>query len=124
MTGISDRKKAILGLTAVCLLLCGGIFLTRDRAQPFRTRSAEPEPIAEQAQSDDPDSLLPGEQIDLNTAPPRDLTRLPGIGETRAAEICRYREEHGPFRSVEELVLVYGIGAVTLDNLRHYLTVS
>ena len=124
MTGISVREKAILALTALCLLLCGGTFFTRDYTQPVRSRSTETVTVTEQAKSNDPDSLLPGERIDLNTAPPRDLARLPGIGDKRAEEICRHREEHGPFQTVDGLVLVHGIGEVTLENLRQYITVS
>ena len=124
MTGISVREKAIPAIAVLCLLLCGGTFFTQDHTQPVRSRSTEAVTVTEPTQSDYPDSLLPGERIDLNTAPPRDLARLPGIGEKRAEEICRHREEHGPFQTVDELVLVYGIGEVTLENLRQYITVS
>ena len=69
-----------------------------------------------------PDSLLPDEVIDLNAADAYDLDRLPGIGPAKAEAILTYREEHGPFQSVDDLLSVSGIGEVTLENLRPYVT--
>jgi competence protein ComEA len=48
--------------------------------------------------------------IDLNTAGPAELERLPRIGPALAARIVEYRRQHGPFRRVEELENVRGIG--------------
>ena len=69
-----------------------------------------------------PDSLLPDEVIDLNAADAYDLDRLPGIGPAKAEAILVYREEHGPFQSVDDLLAVSGIGEVTLEDLRPYVT--
>ena len=71
-----------------------------------------------------PDSLLEGEVIDLNTAAPEDLERLPGIGPAKAEAIAAYRAEHGPFQSVDQLTEVSGIGEATLETLRPYITAS
>ena len=46
---------------------------------------------------------------------------LPGIGSTYAERILIYRQEHGPFRSVEELSKVKGIGKKTLARIREFL---
>ena len=54
------------------------------------------------------------------SAPVEDLQRLPGIGEKRAQAIVAWREEHGPFQSVDELVQVSGIGEKLLAGLRDY----
>ena len=62
--------------------------------------------------------------IDVNAAGVYDLDRLPGIGPTKAEAILAYREEHGPFQSVDELLEVSGIGEVTLENLRPYVSVG
>ena len=71
-----------------------------------------------------PDSLLPGETIDINAADAYDLQRLPGIGEKRARDIVAWREEHGPFQNVDGLTEVSGIGPGILENLREYVTVG
>jgi competence protein ComEA len=50
------------------------------------------------------------ERIDLNTASMTELMTLPGIGETRARSIVIDRERNGPFRSVDEVTRISGIG--------------
>ena len=72
----------------------------------------------------DPDSLLEGEVIDLNTASAADLTRLPGIGEKRAQAIVADREANGPFRIPEDLTRVSGIGEGILANIIDSITVE
>lgn len=58
------------------------------------------------------------EKIDLNTATATELMRIEGIGPSSAREIIRYREEHGGFRSVDELSEVYGFGEVMANKVR------
>lgn len=74
-------------------------------------------PAASNNEESKPESLLEGEVIDINSAPVEDLQRLPGIGEKRAQAIVAWREEHGPFQSVDELVQVSGIGEKLLAGL-------
>lgn len=63
--------------------------------------------------------------VNLNTADAATLTReLKGIGATKAKAIIDYREEHGPFSSVDELLEVKGIGSATLEKLRSQLSVQ
>ena len=59
--------------------------------------------------------------IDINTASAAELDELPGIGPALAATIIEYREKHGPFRSAEELLEVYGIGEVKLEGMLPFL---
>jgi len=66
-------------------------------------------------------SLLAGVGIELNTATAADLEAIPGIGPTLAGRIVQYREEHGPFGSLDELEEVRGIGAKTLWRIRPFL---
>ena len=56
-------------------------------------------------------------RIDLNSASAGELQALPGIGEVKANAIVTYRNEVGPFSSVEEVVEVRGIGPATLDAI-------
>jgi len=62
--------------------------------------------------------------IDLNAASQEALESLPGIGPSKASDILAYREEHGPFASVDDLVNVPGIGASTVETLRDFLIVE
>lgn len=127
MAGISRYEKAALGLTAAFLLFTGGWFYARQSAaQPYTVTMSQsaPEvssaPAASNNEESKPESLLEGEVIDVNSAPVEDLQRLPGIGEKRAQAIVAWREEHGPFQSVDELVQVSGIGEKLLAGLRDY----
>ena len=61
--------------------------------------------------------------VNINTASVHHLQRIKGIGEVRARAIVEYREAHGAFGSVEELVNVSGIGEKTLDAIRGRVTV-
>ena len=61
--------------------------------------------------------------VDLNTASVADLAALPGIGESKARAIVAYRDAT-PFRSVDELRDVKGIGDKMLEKLREHITVS
>ena len=56
--------------------------------------------------------------IDLNTADASALETLPGIGASKAAAIIQYRTDHGPFKTVDELDNVSGIGPSTLASVQ------
>ncbi len=64
------------------------------------------------------------QKIDINRAEPWLLEALPRIGEVLAQRIVDYRSENGPFRTIEDLLKVSGIGEATLDNIKDYITVS
>ena len=61
--------------------------------------------------------------LNLNTATKDELVALPGIGPAKAQAILDYRSAHGPFKSVEELKDVKGIGAKRFEKLKSELTV-
>jgi competence protein ComEA len=63
-------------------------------------------------------------KVNVNTADAPELTRLPGIGDVLAARIVAYRSAHGPFRTLDDLVAVKGIGPSTLSGFRELATVS
>lgn len=66
-----------------------------------------------------------GEQrIPINSATAAQLEGLPLIGEKRARDIVSYRQAHGPFRRLEDLLLVPGIGPATLERLRDKITLD
>lgn len=64
------------------------------------------------------------ETIDPNTADEQGLQRVPGIGPAMAQRIIEFRQEHGPFERLEDLLDVRGIGEKTLDKLRPYLKIE
>lgn len=62
--------------------------------------------------------------IDLNRATAQDLTQLPGVGEAIAKRIVDFREQHGPFKRVEDLMKVKGIGEKSLKKIRPYIRIG
>jgi len=66
----------------------------------------------------------PAKPLDLNTATLEELQQLPGIGPTRAKAIVHFREKSGPFRRVEDLLVIRGITRARLEKLRPYVTVQ
>ena len=63
-------------------------------------------------------------QIQLNSADWPEFTLLPGIGETLARRIVDYRQQHGPFKTLDHLEGVKGIGPKTLRRIGPYLIVD
>lgn len=64
-----------------------------------------------------------GGLVNINSADFNALVDLPGIGPALARRIITYREEHGPFRSVDQLIDIQGIGERNIDDFRHLVTV-
>lgn len=62
-------------------------------------------------------------RVNINTADAAALETLAGVGPALAARIIAWREQNGPFRSVDELTAVSGIGPKTLDGMRDQVTV-
>jgi competence protein ComEA len=56
--------------------------------------------------------------VNINTASAEALTMLPGIGDVKAEAIVAWRDQHGPFEQVEQLLEVNGVGETTLESLR------
>ena len=64
------------------------------------------------------------QRVNINNADLWLLQALPGIGSTLAGRIVEYREEKGPFGSVDELMMVNGIGQHVFDGLKDLVTVE
>jgi competence protein ComEA len=65
----------------------------------------------------------PGAKININTATLDQLETLPGIGEVLGQRVIDYREQHGPFHSVDDLLNVSGIGPSHLADIKDSVTV-
>lgn len=62
--------------------------------------------------------------VNLNTATKDELVALPGIGPAKAQAIVDYRNQHGPFRSVDDVRKVKGIGEKLFLQIRPELTLT
>jgi competence protein ComEA len=97
-----------------------------DGQQVYVPKPGEQPPIAAgggAATSSGPPGSVPGQLVNLNTATAEQLDTLPGVGPTTAAAIIAYRDQNGPFTSVDQLLDVRGIGEAKLEQLRDLVTV-
>ncbi|WP_112181416.1 MULTISPECIES: helix-hairpin-helix domain-containing protein [Paraliobacillus] len=62
-------------------------------------------------------------KIPLNTATKEEIETLPGIGGVKADAILQYREENGPFTSIQDLEGITGIGTKTIENLAEFIQI-
>jgi competence protein ComEA len=105
--------KIIVSLVcAVVMIVSAGQAAAADKA------------MAEQATDQAAIESVVAGKIDLNSADSEMLAQLPGIGLKKAELITAYREANGPFRSVEELLQVKGIGPKILEKLKPLVTIS
>jgi competence protein ComEA len=83
-------------------------------------------PAAAQAVTQSPSSTQsePAFVVNLNTATLTELQRLPGVGVRTAERIIEFREKNGPFKKIEEVMNVQGIGEKTFLRLRPQLSVG
>ena len=61
--------------------------------------------------------------VNINTASASDLTSLPSIGEAKANNIIKYREEYGNFKSIEDIKNVSGIGDALFNKIKEFITI-
>src|SRR5215472_12626396 len=66
----------------------------------------------------------PEKPVNINTANSEQLQQVPGIGPATAQKILQMRKSYGPFKSVDDLLAIRGLGQKRLDKMRKYLTVG
>lgn len=117
-------KKSIgvlLAALAAFLLLVSGFYLGRNTVRGV-TVSADRSAAAVRVTQNDPNDTSK-HLININTATAEELQTLPMIGETIAARIVEYRNLHGAFSGISELMKVEGIGQTRFDAIKEYVTV-
>lgn len=103
----------------------GGRLYVPRRSEPAPPAVVAPDGGAPLPPASSPDAGPPASRagpVNINTAGAAELDSLPGVGPATAAAIVDYRNQRGPFRSVEDLMKVRGIGKAKLDELRSLVT--
>ena len=115
---VTKSEIVLLGMTAA--FLCAlAVLSAQDRGE--RT----PGPAVETEIQVPREEIAPEfPPVDLNTATAAELDELPGIGGTLARRIIAWREEHGPFARVEDIMEVSGIGPAKFAELEGQITVA
>ncbi|WP_194791759.1 ComEA family DNA-binding protein [Pseudomonas sp. UFMG81] len=110
-------RKSMLSYLLLPIFASASFLLS---AAPANTASV---PISASAEQVEMQASQP--RLDLNKADALTLqTTLNGIGKTKADAIVAYREQQGPFTSVDELLEIKGIGKALLDRNRDKLMVE
>lgn len=123
MMRLTRTEAACLAAAAVLLAAAAGVRL-------FAAGSESAVRISPADRSESVWSAAPAEEsarpdgvdIDINSADAETLALLPGIGDTLAARIVRYREENGAFKKISDIMSVDGIGQATFDKIKDYIT--
>ena len=121
----------LLCIVAVFVAFCAGLLVGKQSSDGYVIVTQKQEQATSEtasvAQTKATTTQPPQESnglVNLNTASKEELMKLPGIGEVLAQRILDYRAEHGPFQKVEDLELIDGIGAKTVEKLRDLATVE
>lgn len=114
---VTKTEKILLSVTAV--FLCGLLALSaHDRRVAEAVGVVTDQTVAQETVLG---NLTP---TNLNVASEEELAELPGIGPELARRVVAYREEHGFFRSVEEIMEVSGIGEKKFEDMKDRITVE
>ena len=68
-----------------------------------------------------PQNISAANSININTASSKEIEKLPGIGPKTAAAIVAFREENGPFRRPEDLMLIHGVSENRFAEFRQFI---
>ena len=114
---VTKTEWCLLGLTGI--FLCGLLALSQHDRREMEDGGVETDLAAGK------EGLWPNlGPLVLKPAKAEELMALPGIGEELSRRILEYRETHGPFAAVEELMEVSGIGEAKLAALEGRVTVN
>ena len=111
--GYTGRRARLAGLNLARPLLDG---------EQILVGRAAPAPVVPSALSAAPSTGPSGGLVSLNTADQAALETLPGVGPVTAGAILQWRDEHGPFTAVDQLLEVSGIGEKTLAEIAPFVT--
>ncbi|MCU4766129.1 helix-hairpin-helix domain-containing protein [Bacillus toyonensis] len=62
-------------------------------------------------------------KVQINAASKEQLEKITGIGSRKAESILKYREEHGPFQKIEDLLKIDGIGVKSLEKIKDQIII-
>ena len=102
--------RMVLSIAAAAFLLTAHTAASAAQGKPA-ARTAAPKPTA-------------GKPVNINTATVAELNALPGIGAKTAALIVEYRQKNGPFKKVEELMNIRGVGEKNFLTLKDQISVG
>ncbi len=110
----AHRRLASLLLLQITLLACGCVKLPRHISTPTAQTAGQ---TLQQETTSAP-------LVNINTASPDEMEKLPGIGQALAARIVAHRQQYGHFRRAEHLIMVRGISDRRFRAMRDFIAVE
>jgi competence protein ComEA len=108
-------EKGLLEATLVATLMGGTASWGQQATAPSAATPARAMATA---------AVKPMSKVNINTADETGLMSLKGVGKTKAQAIIDYRQKNGPFKTIDDLARVKGIGEKTVGNLKDQITVE
>ena len=145
MLNLTRQERLVIQFLALFFLIGSGIHIFRENilkddsikflnedveAREFRDRAKQIDSVyfsvEKVAKEDKPisDEITAVLSINLNSASAEDLMRLPKIGKVTAQRIIDYRNKHGRFSSIDELLNIKGIGEKTFERIKGDVTIE
>jgi len=145
--GLETNLAGNTGWILILLLVAGSSFLLGSSARPKATTApvTSPAPTSQPTAIGDissalqdtppasdatiatsPSAIAPTKIsgiVNINTGSEAELESLPGIGPSKAKAIIDYRQQNGPFVTIEDIEKVKGIGPKTFDSLKSKITI-
>jgi len=106
--------RTVLSLVALVVLLAASV----------SAQTPAPQPPSKSSRSASASVAASATVININTASAGELDGLPGIGAKTAARIVEYRQKNGPFKKIEELMNVRGVGEKNFLKMKERITVA
>ena len=121
----TKKEKNIILVIALVLLLGAVGFLVRRIIKKQRTLRTADVSMKDEFKRENENfggSTIPSEPVNMNTAGLMEIEALPYLGVERAKDIIEYRDKNGPFKDIQELTNISGIGEKTLEKLKPLIT--
>lgn len=118
---VNKRTKRVFFVIAVIVFMALGYFIEKHKGDSFLV-----EPITEEeslAYQSEEKHIIDG-KLNINAADAEEFKVIDGIGDVIAERIVKYREENGPFTSVDDIKSVKGISTKMLDAMRDKICVD
>ncbi|MCC8160030.1 MAG: helix-hairpin-helix domain-containing protein [Oscillospiraceae bacterium] len=118
MLVFNKRAKVVFGIALFALIVAAGFAVELFEKDAFIMETvAEDDGALYQSEGE---GVVDG-KININSAQSEELEELNGIGEALAGRIIKYREENGPFASIEEITKVSGISEKKFEAIKDYI---